>query len=64
MVLYNVACVYSLLGEIDAGLDALQRSITSGWAQRQWMEHDPDLANLRAHPRFQELLTNHKGAGA
>ncbi len=56
-VLYNVACVYALLGEADRAIDCLERSLTHGWGQRQWMEHDPDLASLRDHPRFKALVT-------
>ena len=56
MVLYNVACVYALLGEAEPAIDCLERSITGGWGQREWMEHDPDLASLRTHPRFQALV--------
>ena len=55
-VLYNVACVYSLQGKIEEALDCLEKSITSGMGQKEWMEHDSDLDNLRSHPRFQELL--------
>ncbi len=55
-VLYNVACVYALLNEVDKAVDCLEKSITRGWGQRAWMQHDPDLAGLRAHPRFQALL--------
>jgi serine/threonine protein kinase/Flp pilus assembly protein TadD len=54
-VLYNVACVYALLGERDRAIDCLEKSLTHGWAQRQWMEHDPDLASLQGHPRFEAL---------
>ncbi len=55
-VLYNVACVYALLGEADRAIDCLERSMTHGWGQRQWMAHDPDLASLRDHPRFRALI--------
>ena len=55
-VLYNVACVYALLGEADRAIDCLERSLTHGWGLRQWMEHDPDLASLREHPRFKALV--------
>lgn len=55
-VLYNVACVYALLGEVDKAVDCLEKSITHGWGQREWMEHDPDLAALRDHPRFHDLM--------
>ena len=55
-VLYNVACVYALLGESDKAIDCLEKSITHGWGQREWMEHDPDLAPVREHPRFRALM--------
>ncbi|MGI9102013.1 MAG: TPR end-of-group domain-containing protein [Terriglobales bacterium] len=55
-VLYNIACVYALLGEAELAMDCLERSNTHGWGQRQWMEHDPDLASLRGYPRFQALM--------
>ncbi len=55
-VLYNVACVYALLGEVERSIDCLEKSITRGWGQREWMAHDPDLASVRDHPRFQKLL--------
>ncbi len=55
-VLYNVACVYALLEEKERAIDCLERSVTHGWGQREWMAHDPDLASLRDHPRFQSLV--------
>jgi len=55
-VLYNVACVYALLGDPEKALDCLEKSTTAGWGQREWMEHDPDLASLRDHPRFKALV--------
>ncbi len=55
-VLYNVACVYALLGEADKAIDCLEKSVTHGWGQREWMEHDPDLAPVRHHPRFRALV--------
>lgn len=51
-VLYNVACVYALLAEADKAVDCLEKSITHGWGQREWMEHNPDLAPVREHPPF------------
>ncbi len=55
-VLYNVACVYALLDEADRAIDCLEASMTHGWAQREWLAHDPDLESIRKHPRFQALL--------
>jgi serine/threonine protein kinase/Tfp pilus assembly protein PilF len=55
-VLYNVACVYSNLGELEKAIDCLEKSITSGMGQKEWIENDSDLNPLRNHPRFQALL--------
>ena len=55
-VLYNVACVYALLGERDKAIHALERSITHGWEQHEWMAHDPDLASLHGDERFEKLI--------
>ena len=30
--------------------------MTRGWGQKEWMAHDPDLASVRDHPRFQALV--------
>jgi serine/threonine protein kinase/Flp pilus assembly protein TadD len=55
-VLYNVACVFSGLGELDKAIDCLEKSITSGMGQKEWIENDSDLDPLRNHPRFHALL--------
>jgi len=55
-VLYNAACVYSLLGQIDKGIDYLDRAIKGGFAFREWIENDSDLDNIRDDPRFQEII--------
>lgn len=56
MLLYNVACIYSLLGQLDPAFACLERSIHHGLSQKGWLEHDDNLAPLRADRRFQELL--------
>jgi len=56
MLLYNVGCVYSLLGRVEAALECLDQAAARGMTQRGWYEHDSDLAPLRDHPRFQQLL--------
>lgn len=53
---YNAACLYARLGDVDTALDCLERLELRQMANRAWVENDPDLAGLRAHPRFQRLL--------
>jgi serine/threonine protein kinase/Flp pilus assembly protein TadD len=57
-VRYNVACLYSLEGETDRAIAALEAAIRAGFGRRDWIEHDPDLAPLRDDPRFQSLLAS------
>jgi adenylate cyclase len=56
MVLFNVACIYSLLGRAEDAIDCLERAVRGGLTQRGWFEHDSNLNPLRSHPRFQGLL--------
>jgi adenylate cyclase len=55
--LYNIACVYSHLGECAAAFDLLERVIRNGrqfW--RDWIENDSDLDGLRNHPRYAQFF--------
>jgi adenylate cyclase len=54
--LYNGACYYSLAGNVDRALELLERACRFGGGNREWIEHDSDLAALRGNPRFQALL--------
>lgn len=55
-VLYNVGCVYALLGQADKAIDSLAATIAHGGWWRTWMRNDPDLATLHEIPRFQALV--------
>ncbi|MHC4127120.1 MAG: protein kinase domain-containing protein [Planctomycetota bacterium] len=55
-VVYNVACVYAILGRADEALDLLEQVIARGFGHRAWVERDPDWRPLREHPRFRMLL--------
>ena len=61
--LYNVACVYSTIGEIDEALNCLEKSVRKGMAELDWMKNDSDLDNVRDHPRFKALIENHGSIG-
>jgi adenylate cyclase len=55
--LYNLACVYGLLGEADASFDLLERAISNGrpfW--KDWIENDSDLDGVRNHPRYAKVI--------
>jgi adenylate cyclase len=57
VTLYNVACDYALLNDVDRAMDVLER-----WKPRanprtkEWIRLDSDFDSLRGLPRFQEFL--------
>jgi len=53
---YNLACYYSLTHQEAASLAALQQSIRLGYKNRNDAHTDPDLANLRQTPEFQQWV--------
>jgi adenylate cyclase len=56
VVLYNVACLYTGVGDIERAIDLLEAAVGKGWGDRAWMETDSDLVPLHEHPRFKALL--------
>ncbi|MFQ5719263.1 MAG: protein kinase [Acidobacteriota bacterium] len=58
LVLYNVACIYSQLGENDRALDCLEKSLLTagGTASLSWTKNDPYFDPVREHPRYKALL--------
>lgn len=63
IVLYNVACNLATLGEVDKALEYLGRAMEHGTVSAAWMKNDEDLANLRADPRFTEMLAKLEDKG-
>lgn len=56
IVLYNLGCSYSLLGEIDKAYRAVKKAIHCGYNDFKHLQNDGDLANLRKDRRFQQFL--------
>lgn len=56
LINYNMACLYSLMGDQHNALDYLEKSILDGMNNRSWLETDSDLAPLHGHPRFVAIL--------
>jgi tetratricopeptide (TPR) repeat protein len=56
IAIYNLACSYSNLGNKQAALDALEKAIELGYDDFSYMLKDPDLENVRKHPRFKAIL--------
>jgi serine/threonine protein kinase/tetratricopeptide (TPR) repeat protein len=56
LLIYNLACIFSLAGEIEMAIDYFERAIKSGYTNYAWVKTDMDLDPLRSHPRFQALI--------
>ena len=56
LILYNVACVYSLCGKAEETVDLLEKATKAGFGDTAWLDHDSDLDSVREHPRFKALL--------
>ena len=55
LVLYNLACSYSLTDQVGEALLALERALSLGYRDFKWLAEDPDLRNVRRHPLFQKI---------
>ncbi len=56
-IIYNVACVYALLGRTEEALDCLGKVMDQGTFYKNWAAKDSDLDSLRSDPRFHALLS-------
>jgi len=56
-ILYNVACVYSLLGRTEEAISCLEKVMEHGTFYKNWAAKDSDLDALRSDARFQALLS-------
>ena len=55
-VLYNLACSYSLMNNVDEALVTIKRAIENGYDNMEYLERDDDLDNLRRDQRFKEFF--------
>jgi len=53
---YNIACCYSKLGAIDAGLEALEETLNCGFDDFKKVRSDPSIKELREDSRFTPLI--------
>ena len=56
LVLYNIACFYSVAEQPDEAIEALEKSYAAGLADPEWMAQDSDLDNLRDLVRYKALV--------
>jgi tetratricopeptide (TPR) repeat protein len=55
LAFYNLACSHSLNGELDHAASALDRALTLGYRDFNWLARDPDLHQLRQHPLYRTI---------
>jgi adenylate cyclase len=54
---YNVACVYSKLGDLEPAFDLLERLLpNANHETKAWVRHDSDFDILHAHPRWGRIV--------
>jgi adenylate cyclase len=54
-VLYNVGCLYAVLGRPADALRCLRKVVRSGW-RKEWIRHDPDWTALHGLKEFDALV--------
>ena len=59
VVHYNLACSYSLMNEVDLAFDSLEKAMDLGYLEFEFMESDPDLANVRKDRRFEAIMAKY-----
>ena len=56
MLHYNMACYHSLTGDTASSLNSLQHAVKLGFKNKQQIQTDPDLKNLRRGTLFQDWI--------
>jgi tetratricopeptide (TPR) repeat protein len=55
LVQYNLACSYSLTGQFEQAVAALEKALGLGYRDFKWLSKDPDLEKLREHPLYERI---------
>ncbi|HJX92201.1 MAG TPA: protein kinase [Pyrinomonadaceae bacterium] len=55
MILYNTACVFAAMKNVDESLTAIKKAWEAGFKDPTWTRQDPDLQILHGHPEFERL---------
>ena len=55
LVFYNLACSYSLTGQFDCAVAALQKAFQLGYRDFKWLAKDPDLREFRQQPIYRDI---------
>ncbi len=55
LVFYNLACSYSLTEQFDRAALALEKALSLGYRDFNWLTKDPDLHKLRQQPIYRDI---------
>ena len=55
LAFYNLACSHALNGKLDQAVAALEKALTLGYRDFNWLARDPDLLSLRQHPLYRAI---------
>jgi tetratricopeptide (TPR) repeat protein len=55
LVFYNLACSYSLTDQFDRAVVALEKALSLGYRDFNWLAKDPDLQKLRQQPIYRDI---------
>ena len=55
MILYNAACLFCAMENVNDALNAIRKAWESGYRDPIWTRQDPDLALLYGDPEFERL---------
>lgn len=55
MILYNAACLFCAMDNVNNALNAIRKAWESGYRDATWTRQDPDLAILHGNEEFERL---------
>jgi non-specific serine/threonine protein kinase len=56
MILYNIACVFCLMGNAKDAMNSLRKACDAGYSATAWARQDPDLSLLHGDAEFEALF--------
>jgi len=56
IIFYNLACSFSLVGESKKSFKTLEKAVSLGYGEFNYILEDPDLENLRKSPGFNDAF--------
>jgi serine/threonine protein kinase/Flp pilus assembly protein TadD len=56
VMLYNAACVYSIINEKQLAIKTLENAVAGGFEHYDWIKRDPDLENIWKEPDYLKLI--------